>query len=46
MATDSNWSQILNESVNGELLGEKADLIKLFETDWLLGRSSFRTPGF
>ena len=33
-ATNSNWSQILNESVNGELLGEKADLIGLFETDW------------
>lgn len=33
-ATDSNWSQILNESVNGELLGEKADLIRVFETDW------------
>lgn len=32
--TDSNWSQILNESVNGTLLGEKADLIQLFETDW------------
>lgn len=33
-ATDSNWSQILNESVNGQLLGEKADLIRVFETDW------------
>ncbi len=32
--TGSNWSQILNESVNGPLLGQKADLIKLFETDW------------
>ncbi|NCO62379.1 MAG: DUF3179 domain-containing protein [Flavobacteriales bacterium] len=32
--TNSNWSQILNESVNGTLLGEKADLIQLFETDW------------
>ncbi|CAH8282215.1 uncharacterized protein DUF3179 [Mariniflexile fucanivorans] len=32
--TNSNWSQILNESVNGSLLGEKAKLIKLFETDW------------
>lgn len=32
--TNSNWSQLLNESVNGQLLGEKADLIKLFETDW------------
>lgn len=33
-ATGSNWSQILNESVNGQLLGEEADLIGLFETDW------------
>jgi hypothetical protein len=32
--TNSNWSQILNESVNGPLLGEKANLIQLFETDW------------
>ncbi|WP_405247530.1 DUF3179 domain-containing protein [Cellulophaga sp. Asnod2-G02] len=33
-ATGSNWSQILNESVYGELQGEKPDLIRLFETDW------------
>jgi len=33
-ATQSNWSQILNESVNGSLLGEKIDLIGLVETDW------------
>lgn len=33
-ATDSNWSQILNESVNGPLRGQQADLIPLFETDW------------
>lgn len=33
-ATGSNWSQILNESVNGQLLGEEANLIMLFETDW------------
>lgn len=32
--TNSNWSQILNESVNGSLKGEKANLIQLFETDW------------
>jgi hypothetical protein len=40
-ATGSNWSQILNESVNGQLLGEKADLIQLFETDWLTWKSLF-----
>lgn len=33
-ATDSNWSQILNESVNGELIGERIDIITLFETNW------------
>ena len=33
-ATNSNWAQILNESVNGSLLGEKIGLIKLVETDW------------
>lgn len=33
-ATGSNWSQLLNESVNGSLIGEKANLIGLFETDW------------
>ncbi len=40
-ATGSNWSQILNESVNGELIGEKADLISLFETDWKTWKSLF-----
>jgi hypothetical protein len=33
-ATKSNWSQILNESVNGSLEGKKAELIQLVETDW------------
>lgn len=33
-ATRSNWAQILNEAVNGPLLGQKADLIMLFETNW------------
>ena len=33
-ATSSNWSQILNESVNGQLLGEKVGLIQIVETDW------------
>ncbi len=32
--TGSNWSQILGEAVNGKLLGRKADLIQLVETDW------------
>lgn len=33
-ATDSNWSQILNKSVNGNLKGKNAELIYLFETDF------------
>ncbi|MCK0135920.1 DUF3179 domain-containing protein [Arenibacter sp. S6351L] len=40
-ATGSNWSQILNESVNGSLIGEKIDLISLFETDWKTWKSLF-----
>lgn len=32
--TNSNWAQILNESVNGSLIGEKVDIIPLFETTW------------
>ncbi|MEM7379793.1 MAG: DUF3179 domain-containing protein [Bacteroidota bacterium] len=33
-ATRSNWSQILNESVNGQLIGQKVELVTLVETDW------------
>lgn len=33
-ATNSNWSQILNTSVNGDLKDQRADLIMLFETNW------------
>ncbi len=40
-ATGSNWSQILNESVNGTLIGKKADLIRLFETDWKTWRAIY-----
>jgi hypothetical protein len=40
-ATDSHWSQLLNECVNGELIGEEVDLIKLFETDWKTWKSLF-----
>lgn len=32
--TDSNWSQILSETVNGELIGKKAGHIALVETTW------------
>lgn len=40
-ATKSNWSQILNESVNGSLEGKKADLITLVETDWKTWKTMF-----
>lgn len=33
-ATDSNWSQILNKSVNGELKDVEAELFSLVETTW------------
>jgi len=39
--TDSNWSQILQESVNGELLGQKIELYQLLETDWLTARTIY-----
>ncbi len=39
--TDSNWSQILNESVNGELNGQKADLYQLLETNWTTARQMY-----
>ncbi|MBT8293015.1 MAG: DUF3179 domain-containing protein [Eudoraea sp.] len=41
--TKSNWAQILNESVNGELIGEKAELISLVETDWKTWRTMYPT---
>lgn len=32
--TDSNWSQLRLECVNGELINEKAKLYSVVETDW------------
>lgn len=40
-ATNSNWSQILNESVNGSLSGVKAEIITLVETDWKTWKTMF-----
>mgnify|MGYP001813692351 FL=1 len=40
-ATKSNWSQILNESVNGSLNGSKAEVITLVETDWKTWKTMF-----
>ena len=32
--TDSNWSQIRLECVNGDLIGDKPELINIVETNW------------
>ena len=40
-ATQSNWSQILSESVNGSLTGKEAELITLVETDWKTWRAMY-----
>lgn len=40
-ATKSNWSQLLNESVNGSLSGNKADVITLVETTWKTWKTMF-----
>lgn len=40
-ATGSNWSQILNEAVNGELMGNDAVLINMIETDWKTWKSLY-----
>ncbi|MCL6267708.1 DUF3179 domain-containing protein [Flagellimonas myxillae] len=39
--TDSNWSQILNESVNGDLIGSKPELYQLLETNWGILKQMF-----
>lgn len=39
--TGSNWSQLLNKSVNGELLGEQAKTFNLIETKWETWRSMY-----
>lgn len=32
--TDSNWSQMLQQSVNGDLMGESPEFVLLVETTW------------
>lgn len=44
-ATKSNWSQILNESVNGSREGKKAELIQLIETDWKTWKTMYPETG-
>ena len=39
--TDSNWSQLLNQSVNGSLEGTPAKTYNLFETTWKTWRQMY-----
>ncbi len=39
--TNSNWSQLLNKSVNGQLIGEKAKTYNLLETTWKTWRQMY-----
>ncbi len=40
-ATDSNWSQMLQQSINGTLIGEKPEFVHLVETTWATWREMF-----
>ncbi|EDP72493.1 hypothetical protein FBALC1_15367 [Flavobacteriales bacterium ALC-1] len=39
--TDSNWSQILQKSVNGELINDAAEKLTVIETNWKTWKDSF-----
>lgn len=39
--TNSNWAQILNESVNGELIGSRVELYQLLETSWATAKNMY-----
>lgn len=39
--TNSNWAQILNESVNGELIGSRVELYQLLETNWATAKKMY-----
>jgi hypothetical protein len=40
-ATDSNWSQILQKCVNGELIGDEPEKVSVIETNWKTWKDSF-----
>ena len=40
-ATDSNWSQILQQCVNGESIGDKPENFMVIETNWKTWKDSF-----
>lgn len=39
--TDSNWSQMLNQSVNGELKGSEIQTVQLVEMSWGIFKQAF-----
>lgn len=39
--TDSNWSQILQKSVNGELINDVPEKLTIIETNWKTWKDSF-----
>jgi len=39
--TDSNWSQILQKCVNGELIGDIPEKLSVIETNWKTWKESF-----
>lgn len=40
-STNSNWSQLALQCVNGDLIGEEPELIKLVETNWFIIRAMY-----
>jgi len=40
-STNSNWSQVRLECVNGSLIGEKPEVIKVVETNWFIWKSMY-----
>jgi len=39
--TDSNWSQMLSESINGEFIGDEVETFPLIETTWKTWRDMY-----
>jgi hypothetical protein len=39
--TDSNWSQILLQCVNGDLIGDSPEIVNVIETNWLTWKSMY-----
>ena len=39
--TNSNWSQLALECVNGKLIGQKPEIIKVIETNWFIWKAMY-----